>query len=143
MTVSVNITGLEPIAAAINSLAQAMGAKEVTVAVADRRQEVAQPAAGQGPALSTAAIPAAPIPVPAPAAVPPSAVPVAQQAVPTSTITYTADDLARAAISLMDAGRQNELVALLQQFGVAAVPNLPPAQYGAFATALRGMGAQI
>lgn len=141
MTVSVNITGLEPIAAAINSLAQAMGANGVTAA--DRRQEVAQPVADQAPALSTAAIPVAPIPAPAPAAAPPSAVPVAQQAVPTSTTAYTADDLAKAAISLMDAGRQNELIALLQQFGVAAVPNLLPAQYGAFATALRGMGAQI
>lgn len=140
MTVSVNITGLEPIAAAINSLAQAMGANGVTVAAADRRQEVAQPVADQAPALSTAAIPAAPASVPA---APPSAVPVAQQAVPTSTTAYTADDLAKAAISLMDAGRQNELIALLQQFGVAAVPNLLPAQYGAFATALRGMGAQI
>lgn len=142
MTVSVNITGLEPIAAAINSLAQAMEANGVTVAAADRRQEVAQPVADPAPALSTAAAPAAPIPTPAPAA-PPSAVPVAQQAVQTSTTAYTADDLAKAAISLMDAGRQNELIALLQQFGVAAVPNLLPAQYGAFATALRGMGAQI
>lgn len=142
MTVSVNITGLEPIAAAINSLAQAMGANGVTVAVADRRQEVAQPVADQAPAISTAAAPAAPAPASVPAA-PPSAVPVTQQAVPTSTMAYTADDLAKAAISLMDAGRQNELIALLQQFGVAAVPNLLPAQYGAFATALRGMGAQI
>lgn len=142
MTVSVNITGLEPIAAAINSLAQAMGANGVTVAVGDRRQEASQPVADPAPALSTAAIPAAPAPASVPAA-PPSAVPVAQQAVPTSTTAYTADDLAKAAISLMDAGRQNELIALLQQFGVAAVPNLLPAQYGAFATALRGMGAQI
>lgn len=141
MTVSVNITGLEPIAAAINSLAQAMGANGVTVAVGDRRQEASQPVADPAPALSTAAIPAAPAPASVPA--PPSAVPVAQQAVPTSTTAYTADDLAKAAISLMDAGRQNELIALLQQFGVAAVPNLLPAQYGAFATALRGMGAQI
>lgn len=141
MTVSVNITGLEPIAAAINSLAQAMGANGVTVAVGDRRQEASQPVADPAPALSTAAIPAAPAPASVPA--PPSAVPAAQQAVPTSTTAYTADDLAKAAISLMDAGRQNELIALLQQFGVAAVPNLLPAQYGAFATALRGMGAQI
>lgn len=141
MTVSVNITGLEPIAAAINSLAQAMGANGVTVAVGDRRQEALQPVADPAPALSTAAIPAAPAPASVPA--PPSAVPAAQQAVPTSTTAYTADDLAKAAISLMDAGRQNELIALLQQFGVAAVPNLLPAQYGAFATALRGMGAQI
>lgn len=142
MTVSVNITGLEPIAAAINSLTQAMGAKGVTVAVGDSRQEASQSVADPALALSPAAVPAAPAPGSVPAA-PPSAVPAVQQAVPTSTTAYTADDLAKAAISLMDAGRQNELIALLQQFGVAAVPNLLPAQYGAFATALRGMGAQI
>ena len=53
------------------------------------------------------------------------------------------DDLARAAIPLMDAGGQQALVGLLSQFGVSALPELPKEQYGAFATALRGMGAKI
>ncbi len=66
-----------------------------------------------------------------------------QPPVQTSTPSYTADELSRAAITLMDAGRQNELIGLLQQFGVMSVPNLRPDQYGAFATALRGLGAQI
>ena len=44
---------------------------------------------------------------------------------------------------LMDSGKQQELIALLGQFGAAAIPELRPEQYGAFATALRGMGAQI
>lgn len=56
---------------------------------------------------------------------------------------YTPDDLARAAFALMDSGRQQELIGLLQQFGVNAIPELKPEQFGAFATALRGMGAQI
>lgn len=63
--------------------------------------------------------------------------------VPTSTVTYTPDDLARAAMTLMDAGRQPELLALLNQFGVESLPALPQDKYGAFATALRAMGAQI
>ena len=73
------------------------------------------------------------------------AVPVApaQPAVPTSTHTYTPDELAKAAMQLMDSGKQNELLALLQQFGTNSIPLLQPSQYGAFATALRGMGAQI
>ena len=68
-----------------------------------------------------------------------------QQAVsvPTTAATYTLDDLARAAMPLMDSGRMSDLQQLLAQFGTDALPALPPAQYGAFATALRGLGAQI
>ena len=69
--------------------------------------------------------------------------PSATAPVPTSTPGYVLDDLARAAITLMDSGRQNDLVNLLAQFGVDSLPALPKEQYGAFATALRGMGAQI
>lgn len=111
------------------------------------------------PAPPQAVIPAAPVPtapmppqaavpvqtptVSMPAPVAPAPAPVPVPAVPTSTVSYTQDDLARAAMTLMDAGRQGELQALLAQFGVATLPNLAPEHYGAFATALRGMGAQI
>lgn len=67
----------------------------------------------------------------------------AQTEVPTSAVTYSIDDLASAASTLMDAGRQNDLIALLGQFGVESLPALGHEQYGAFATALRGMGAKI
>lgn len=63
--------------------------------------------------------------------------------VPTTTQTYTMDQLAVAATQLMDAGRQNELIGLLQSFGVQALTMLPKEQYGAFATQLRAMGAKI
>lgn len=86
--------------------------------------------------------PAAPIQPTAPAASPVPTAPV-PQAVPTSTRTYTPDELAKAAMQLMDSGRQNELLELLRQFGTNSIPALQPSQYGAFATALRGMGAQI
>lgn len=97
----------------------------------------------------------APIPVPAPAQQPIAPVPApvlvqqpiapvpAPAAVPTAAASYTLDDLARAAMPLMDAGRQAELQQLLQLFGVEALPALQPGQYGAFATKLREMGAQI
>ena len=76
-------------------------------------------------------------------AVPVQTTPV-QTAVPTSTVAYTMDDLARAGMTLMDCGKQAELQKLLKEgFGVDALPQLPKEQYGAFATALRGMGAQI
>ena len=65
------------------------------------------------------------------------------QAVPTSAVSYTMDDLAKAAITLMDSGRQTELQQLLGAFGVNSLPELPQEHYGAFATSLREKGAQI
>lgn len=64
-------------------------------------------------------------------------------AVPTATATYTIDQLAYAASPLIDAGKLPELQALLGQFGVNILTELPAEQYGAFATALRGLGAKI
>lgn len=74
---------------------------------------------------------------PAPAAPPPVA------PVPTSTQTYTLEQLAVAATPLADAGRRNDLVGLLNSFGVSALTQLPKEHYGAFATQLRAMGAKI
>lgn len=82
---------------------------------------------------------APPVQQPAPAAtVTPPVQPVA-----TTTPSYTLDDLMMAAIPLMDSGKQPELLQLIRSFGVEALPFLQPEQYGAFATALRGLGAQI
>lgn len=122
-------------------------------------QDITAPAAAPQPAVPIApAVPVAPIQTVAPvAAVVPAQQPVVPaapaaspvptapvpQAVPTSTRTYTPDELAKAAMQLMDSGRQNELLELLRQFGTNSIPALQPSQYGAFATALRGMGAQI
>lgn len=69
--------------------------------------------------------------------------PAATPAVPTAQTSYSLDDLARAAMTLMDCGKQEEIQKLLADFNVAALPMLPPAQYGAFATGLRGLGAKI
>ena len=43
----------------------------------------------------------------------------------------------------MDAGKMNELLALLRTFGVEALPALKPEQYEAVAAGLRGLGAKI
>ena len=76
----------------------------------------------------------------APQSVPQQAAP---QSVPTSAHSYTAEDLQKAAITLVDKGMMAQLQGLLQQFGVASLPDLPQDRYGDFATALRGMGAQM
>lgn len=72
---------------------------------------------------------------------PPEAAPVTQVA--TTAMAYQLDDLAQAAMGLVQRGMQPQLQKLLKQFGVEALPQLPQEQYGAFATAIRGMGAQI
>ena len=79
-------------------------------------------------------------PAPAPIAQPSQAAP---PAVPTAERGYTLDELAGAAMTLMDKGMQAQLQELLAGYGVEALPMLPQEQYGSFATALRGMGAQI
>lgn len=100
------------------------------------------------PQANTAA-PAAQAPVsrptPQPEAITPTAqVPAPQPApVPTAEHTYTAEELQVAAVALVDKGMMVQLQGLLQQFGVNSLPELPAEKYGAFATALRGMGAQI
>lgn len=65
------------------------------------------------------------------------------QPVQTSAPSYTLDSLSVAAMTLMDRGMQQQLQQLLAGYGVASLPELPKELYGAFATALRGMGAQI
>ncbi len=63
--------------------------------------------------------------------------------VPVSEPKYTLDELARAGTALVDAGKMNELLALLAKFGVEALTGLNPAQYGAMALELRNLGAHI
>lgn len=46
-------------------------------------------------------------------------------------------------LTASDPAKMGELQSLLAQYGVQAITQLPPAQYGAFATALRGLGARI
>lgn len=88
--------------------------------------------------------PAAPVAPAVPATVPTTpAAPSAAPAVPTAEHAYTAEELQVAAVTLVDKGMMTQLQSLLAQFGVSALPELPATKYGEFATALRGLGAQI
>lgn len=101
----------------------------------------------QTPAPTMAAPSPSPMPVTsAPTAGPTSAAPgsTPAPAVPvTGAPAYTLDQISRAGASLVDAGKMEQLLALLGRYGVQAVTQLQPEQYGAFATELRGLGAQI
>lgn len=71
----------------------------------------------------------------------PAEVPVS--VVPTEVAAYTQNDLALAASDLMDAGKQADLLELLQKYGVQSLVDLKQEQYGAFAADLRTLGAKI
>lgn len=104
------------------------------------------------PVVPVAAAPTAPTPpyaiTSAPAATPattytaPTAMPVNPAPVAAAPA-FAMEDLARAASQLMDAGKQQDLLGLLAQFGVQALTQLPKERYGEFATALRQRGAKL
>lgn len=96
----------------------------------------ATPTPAPGPAV------AAPAPTAGPASVTPGNTPA--PAVPVTTApAYTLDQISRAGASLVDAGKMQQLLELLGRYGVQAVTQLQPEQYGTFATELRALGAQI
>ena len=119
--------------AAINALAEAFRAESCV------KNLNAIPAAAPAVVHAQAAAPIAPDPVPvAPPASPLTpAVPVAPGR------TYRFDELQVAAVALADAGKRDDVLALMGQFGAQALSQLAPARYGEFATALRGLGAKL
>ena len=79
---------------------------------------------------------------PAPQAPVASAQPAAP-AVPTAAPQYTLEMIATAGSALIDAGKLDQLMALLGKYGVDSLTNLAPENYGAIAQELRTLGARI
>ena len=108
---------------------------------------------GQAESAPVAQAPAAPVPaVPVAQPAPTPAVPVAQAPAPVPAVpvaqtapTYTKEQIASAGAMYMQQDRANrdKLQSLLAQFGAPYINALPDEQLGAFATALRGLGANI
>lgn len=64
--------------------------------------------------------------------------------VPTTSKTYTLDELQKAAIGLMDKGLSSkDLTELLTKHGATSLPELAEDKFGAFALDLRQLGAEI
>lgn len=101
----------------------------------------AVPTPAPRPVAPVAAAPTAPMPA-GPSTAPQAAYP-SNPAPVAAAPAYSIDDLARAAAQLMDAGKQQQLIALLGQFGIQSLGALPKERFGEFATALRQMGARI
>lgn len=83
---------------------------------------------------TSASVPTTPEPTQAP---PTPAVPVAPVK------EYTLEEIQVALQPLMDAGRTNEIVGLMQKYKVASLPELPKDQFPNLVVDLRNMGARI
>ena len=133
---------------AINRLADALSYRKETV-----------PAVQANPAPAVSSAPVVNAPSPAFTVQQPAAIPTVQQPAPpvpaapmnypapavplASPPQYTVDQIMAAGGALMDAGKIQELSNLLHSFGVQTVTDLKPEQLGAFATAMRELGAKI
>lgn len=135
------------LAASILKLAEAIASgPDPSILTPDEPLPVASYPTAPAPAPAPAAPVAAPNPAPAPTAGQTSAAP-GNTPAPTVPVagapTYTLDQISRAGASLVDAGKMQQLLELLGRYGVQAVTQLQPEQYGTFATELRALGAQI
>ncbi|MCI8917090.1 MAG: hypothetical protein HFF26_10590 [Oscillospiraceae bacterium] len=131
LTLTVKIEACD-LVSAIARLASAIGGNASSLIPESPQAPVA--------AAATAVAPPAVPPVSAAASVPPVAAP----AVPVAGApTYTLDQISKAGAALVDAGKMEILLGLLARYGVQAVTQLAPEQYGSFATELRALGAQI
>lgn len=95
---------------------------------------VAQPATVAPVVPTSVSVPTTPEPQQAPAT---PAVPVAPVK------EYTLEEIQVALQPLMDAGRTNEIVGLMQKYKVASLPELPKDQFPNLVVDLRNMGARI
>lgn len=95
---------------------------------------VAQPVTVAPVVPTSVSVPTTPEPTQAP---PTPAVPVAPVK------EYTLEEIQVALQPLMDAGRTNEIVGLMQKYKVASLPELPKDQFPNLVVDLRNMGARI
>lgn len=106
------------------------------------------PATVQAPPVAPVAQPTTVAPV-VPTSVSAPTTPEPQQAPPTPAVPvapvkeYTLEEIQVALQPLMDAGRTNEIVGLMQKYKVACLPELPKDQFPNLVVDLRNMGARI
>lgn len=106
------------------------------------------PATVQAPPVAPVAQPTPVAPV-VPTSVSVPTTPEQPQAQPTPAVPvapvkeYTLEEIQAALQPLMDAGRTNEIVGLMQKYKVASLPELPKDQFTNLVVDLRNMGARI
>lgn len=154
MKINVEVTATD-IVTAINNLAKAIekfGSPVVTPVVTKaevHNEPVAPVQTTPVPVQTTAPVTSPmPEPQPVPTAAPmptptPAPQPVQQAASVPQQKAITIDMLAAAGAPLVDQGKMQQLMALLNKYGVQAITQLTPDKYDAFAADLRAIGAQI
>lgn len=106
------------------------------------------PATVQAPPVSPVTQPTTVAPV-ALTSAPAPTTPAPQQVTPTPAVPvapvkeYTLEEIQVALQPIMDAGRTNEIVGLMQKYKVASLPELPKEQFPNLVVDLRNMGARI
>lgn len=163
MEITIKIQGLDGLANAINNLAAAITGEKAEHTASQNipvQQNLNSVTPQNTPIQQTAQIPAGqpvqtrqPVNQQIPAQVPVNQQPVntqpvqnyQQTAVPTTAIVqeYTQDQLAVAMTGLMDMGKQQQLMEILQSFGAQSLMQIPKERYAELATVLRGAGANI
>lgn len=157
ITIDVNVKGLEELSAILTGVLSPRSGNNTVNPVSQSTLAVGLPTSVQpSPAPNVTQFPVtAPAAQSAPAVLPTVGAPMAAGAAVTGNMAtaaavpiatpqvYTQEQLAVAAMQLMDAGRRQDLVNLLAQFGVPALTALPKEQYGNFATQLRALGAKL
>lgn len=146
ITLRVEIPGLAELTQAILALAGA-GTPAASVPVAPTGNAPAP--MGQMPSVAPqqTMVPTSPVPTtPAPVNTTPTApAPVPTAPIPTTAVpvTHTQDELAIAASQLVNMGKQQRLIEILNGFGVNSLVELPQEKYSAFAGCLKQEGAQF
>lgn len=147
MKINVEVTAAE-IVAAINNLADVIGkiGTPVITPIVTKAEPVNPEPVQAAPQPAPVAPVPKPQPVPTAAPMPtptPAPQPVQQAAPEPQQKAITIDMLAAAGAPLVDQGKMQQLMALLNKYGVQAITQLTPDKYDAFAADLRAIGAQI
>lgn len=106
------------------------------------------PATVQAPQVAPVTQPTPVAPV-VPTSAPAPTTPAPQQAPPTPAVPvapvkeYTLEEIQVALIPIMDAGRTNEIVGLMQKYGVSDLTKVPKDSYPQLIQDIRNMGARI
>lgn len=132
LNVNVKIT-LSADAELLTHLATFAGTIQEVLKVSNAQLNKAKPVSA--PAITADNIASASVPI-----VPPPATPV----VPTAPAKqYTIDEILAACAPLMDAGKVNDLQAIVKGFNVNSMMEIPTERYGELATRLRALGAKL
>lgn len=136
--VSITLKAEDSFLKALNAIAQIFTSAKSGAIELPKENTASAPITQVTPPVSQSA------PIPTTETIPPVTQSAPIQAAPiTQPSEYTLEQLSYAAAPLMDAGKMQELIGVMQEFGVKSLQELPKDKYGLFATRIRTLGAKI